>query len=229
MCTNPNCSNDVKPGNKYCTRSCHMQHRNSSKKNGVIVKCKVCASDMYVAKWELETKKYCSPKCRHEGHKVLRVPITCSLEGCSSVFHRTEKEAEKKEKKYCSRKCASIAGRLAAQESGKIKDTKPELEFKEWCDERGIDYVHQYALPWKKGWKKWYDFYLPKLNLLVEIDGTYWHGKGLKYEELNEQQRNTRSNDLLKNKLASLEGYNLIRIWSDEIHKFKTKEQLIQK
>ena len=72
--------------------------------------------------------------------------------------------------------------------------------------------------------QKWYDFYLFDFNLLIEIDGTYWHGKNLKYNELNKQQIITRNNDVIKNDLAKYKNYNLLRIWSDEIKNFNVKK-----
>jgi very-short-patch-repair endonuclease len=102
----------------------------------------------------------------------------------------------------------------------KIKETKPELEFKQLLEINHISYVFQYAISWKNGWKKWYDFYIPKINTLIEIDGIYWHGKNILDEHLNNQQLQTRNNDRLKNELATQYNYNLIRIWSDEIQNF---------
>jgi len=103
----------------------------------------------------------------------------------------------------------------------KIKETKPELEFKRLLEANNIKYIFQYPIRWKCGWKKWYDFYIPAVNTLIEIDGIYWHGKGLLYEQLNNQQQKTRSNDIIKNELAKNNNYSLVRIWSDEIKNFK--------
>lgn len=54
----------------------------------------------------------------------------------------------------------------------------------------------------------------------MEIDGIYWHGKGLADSELNNQQTKTRENDKIKNQLAKDQNYKLIRIWEDEIESF---------
>jgi very-short-patch-repair endonuclease len=54
--------------------------------------------------------------------------------------------------------------------------TTIELIFKSWCDENSIEYQHQFPLSYNNG--SWlFDFYLPQLNMLVEIDGEYWHSK----------------------------------------------------
>ena len=226
-CSNSNCNNKTKASHhKYCSRSCHMVMRNQKSKTGHVKLCECCGMEMYVAKWEQKTKKYCSYVCKNKSSLVERLPITCSLHGCSSVVFKTQKQVQKTKNHYCSARCSSIAGRLAAQETGKKTGTKPEIHFIEWCKSNEVEYVHQYNVPWKKGWKKWYDFYLPKYNLLVEVDGVYWHGKGLLDSELNDQQSNTRRNDLEKNKLAAMRGYNLLRIWEDEINNFN-KQKII--
>lgn len=217
-CLNPICNNQTKSKqHKYCSRSCHMIVRNAKLGKRETKQCEYCGNSMRVVLWEKDTKKYCSKLCKNESSKVEKVSMGCSLEGCSNILQRTKKQAEKYINHYCSSKCASIAGRLIAQDKGKKTGTKPELAFIEWCKYHQIDFIHQYDVPWKRGWKKWYDFYLPKYRLLIEIDGVYWHGKGLKDAELNEQQKNTRRNDIEKNKLAALRGYNLLRIWEDEI------------
>jgi len=52
------------------------------------------------------------------------------------------------------------------------------------------------------------DFYLPELNLVVEVDGDYWHN--LERQKKRDEYRN--------NKLKEL-GYKVIRIWGSEILK----------
>lgn len=78
----------------------------------------------------------------------------------------------------------------------------------------------QYWVEWKHGWKKFYDFYLPKYDALIEVDGVYWHGKNLDYNDLNSTQKHTRNNDIVKNALAKEHNYKLIRVWEDEIDNF---------
>jgi very-short-patch-repair endonuclease len=128
-------------------------------------------------------------------------------------------------KKFCSVKCNSRYNlkTINANEPKKSK-TRPELLFKKLLEDNNIDFIFQKSVSWKRGWKKWFDFYLPDQNLLIEVDGIYWHGKGVKTKDLNKQQWKTRLNDRLKNILAKNRGYNLLRIWSDEISNVKFKK-----
>jgi len=76
---------------------------------------------------------------------------------------------------------------------------------------------------------KIYDFYIPDKNTLIEVDGSYWHGYGLKIEEMNEIQLRAHKNDQLKDVYAKGLGYELIRVWEHELEDEKyeeTKERL---
>jgi len=55
---------------------------------------------------------------------------------------------------------------------GAQRNTKPELIVKKFFDENDVIYIQQ--------WKYKYgiaDFYLPKFNTIIEVDGNYWHSK----------------------------------------------------
>ena len=83
----------------------------------------------------------------------------------------------------------------------KLYDTKPELAFQEYLEANHINFTKQVIVETTSG-KVIYDFYLTDLNLLVEIDGEYWHTKSLK-----QIQRDT-----FKTKAALAMGYDMLRI-----------------
>lgn len=75
-----------------------------------------------------------------------------------------------------------------------------ELKFIEYLNEHQITFEHQKQLKTENG--SWlYDFFIPHLNLLVEIDGEYWHSTK---KQLNR--------DLIKNKIAKDQGFILLRL-----------------
>ena len=200
---------------RWCSKECYKKHIT---KDAKIVKCNTCGTEIRRAKWQQRIKKnYCSVECANEGFRKKKVELKCNR--CNKIYYvppcRTKKS------KFCSTKCSALTN-LDKINSRKPKHsgTKPELEFMEILDELNIKYKHQYSVQWKHGWKKWYDFCLLDYNILVEVDGVYWHGKNKVKSELNEQQMKTRSNDKLKNKLAKDNGYKLIRLWSDELDEF---------
>lgn len=201
--------------------------RNEKKKTGKDVRCLECATVFYKAEWQLNqtARHYCSRECANRGHakflsKHTLDRLKCAY--CNQTFNQS-----KPSQKYCSTACNSRSNlkTINSKEPRKSK-TRPELAFKEMLEFNDIEFVFQKWVSWKRGWKKWYDFYIPSLNLLIEIDGVYWHGKGVETGNLNKQQWRTRLNDRLKTILAKSRGFNLLRIWSDEVNTLNLKETL---
>lgn len=81
--------------------------------------------------------------------------------------------------------------------------TAPELKFAQWLDDQGIPYVEQFR---GVGNKHPYDFYLPTINTIVEIDGHYWHSKPKQKEK---DHRHTKD--------AIDKGFRIIRICTKEL------------
>ena len=77
-----------------------------------------------------------------------------------------------------------------------------------------VKYERQY---YAKDIKRYYDFYLPDYNALIEIDGDYYHSYGKVYEEMNPMQKRNHRVDEIKNEWAALHGMPLIRIWEHDI------------
>lgn len=94
-----------------------------------------------------------------------------------------------------------------------IKSSKLETKFAAMLRKWGVKYKRQYRIRYK-----YYDFYLPKYNLIVETDGTYFHGYKKKYKKLNKIQAKSKKNDLYKNGLAKITGHNIIRFWEHTIN-----------
>jgi very-short-patch-repair endonuclease len=88
--------------------------------------------------------------------------------------------------------------------------TKPEKYIMDFLKKRNIHLICEYPIEWLNI-KKYYDFYLPSYNILIEYDGDYWHKNSLEECE-NDLQINNFRNDRLKDKIAQELGYKLIRI-----------------
>jgi very-short-patch-repair endonuclease len=65
---------------------------------------------------------------------------------------------------------------------------------------------------------RYYDFYIPSANLLIEIDGDYFHSYNLIYEEMSPMQKKNKRVDKDKDKWAKQHKINLIRIWEHDIN-----------
>jgi very-short-patch-repair endonuclease len=208
----------------HCSHKCARKTVGNKNKTGANSACKVCGTNIYISTWE-KTKKYCSRECANQAQTVPLVEVKCSNEYCDNTCTRSPKQLQRiKEKNisgpFCSVKCNNVHRSQKASTLRIVLNTRPELKFKSLLEQSNIEFVFQKSLPWKRGWKKWYDFYIPSLNLLIEVDGIYWHGKGVLDKDLDIRQRQSRENDILKNTLALELGYNLLRIWEDDLDKF---------
>lgn len=67
--------------------------------------------------------------------------------------------------------------------------------------------------------KRYFDFYLVDYNILIEVDGDYWHAnpKFYKKKNLNEFQKESLKRDIIKNKIAETHNIKLIRFWEWDI------------
>jgi len=97
--------------------------------------------------------------------------------------------------------------------------SKLEVYFKEnFLDKLGIEYEYQKEFP---SLKRVWDFYLPKCNILLEVDGTFFHSDPRFYDQnkLSRIQKKNKRSDEAKNRWAAVNGIVLIRIWENDIHK----------
>jgi very-short-patch-repair endonuclease len=98
----------------------------------------------------------------------------------------------------------------------KYGTSKLEKKFaREFLEKLGIRYEEQFEA---KDIKRFYDFYLPDYQVIIEIDGDFYHGYGKVHEEKNPMQKRNARVDEIKNEWAALHGYPLIRIWEHDIN-----------
>lgn len=90
--------------------------------------------------------------------------------------------------------------------------SKLEFTFADILIGLGVEFTHQYEVD---GFD--YDFYIPAKNLLIEVDGDYWHGHPDKFPELNAMQRKNKGLDRLKTKHAADRNFQLLRFWEKDI------------
>jgi very-short-patch-repair endonuclease len=148
-------------------------------------------------------KQTCSYRYKKQGNNPPKVEKKCLW--CDGVFYVCNSRSNAK---YC---CYEHALNDNFGFSP-FKKTKPEIQFENWLLISNIEYKSPYPLGGKL-----FDFYLPSINTLVEIDGIYWHSRGIPDNQLNETQRRNRINDNRKTCIAKENGYDIIRIWEDEI------------
>ena len=95
------------------------------------------------------------------------------------------------------------------------KMTWPEREFKKLLKELKVPFEVQKVIG-----NKIFDFYIPKINLLVEVDGDYWHGNPRVYDPDDKIFYGKTFGELYEKTLKREEfliscGYSLVTIWED--------------
>lgn len=103
--------------------------------------------------------------------------------------------------------------------------SKLEKEFALILDNLNIKYTQWF---YAKQIKAFYDFYLPKYNTIIEVDGDFWHcNPNTKHSEaVYESQKKNLIRDKEKNQWAQDNGFKLLRFWEKDIN--ENPQQIIE-
>jgi very-short-patch-repair endonuclease len=85
-----------------------------------------------------------------------------------------------------------------------FKRPKWECDLDVWLTEKDIKFVSNYRIP--DTTHPW-DFYLVQLNLLIELDGCYWHSCPIHFPDISANE------DEFWTTYATMSGYYVLRIW----------------
>lgn len=122
--------------------------------------------------------------------------------GCENSFHTKLTSP----KKYCTIECCN----RSLSKRG-LYSSFPERNFAAILLLRGEKFIHQYEID-----GKFFDFYLVDRNILIEIDGIYWHNRDGVYD--TPLHKKIAKNDQVKSEIAARHEITLIRIWENEIN-----------
>jgi very-short-patch-repair endonuclease len=95
--------------------------------------------------------------------------------------------------------------------------SKLEKKFSIILDNLKIKYIQWF---YAKEIKAFYDFYIPAKNIIIEVDGDFWHcNPNSKYilPEYKTQEKNLKR-DQQKNQWAQDNGFKLLRFWETDIN-----------
>lgn len=184
------CSKPSKYGKKHCSRKCLMEEKLKERTRN----CLYCKCDMT----DYKKTRFCSYKCMGLYKLSQRHIKKCKL--CGKNFTNVVKRI-----KFCCHTCSVI---FQLKYGNRI--SKPELKVREMLKELGIEFVSSYPIE-----NKVFDIFIPSKNLLIEVDGIYWHGRNK--NRLNNIQKKNIENDQIKNGLVIKYGYTLLRVWEDDI------------
>lgn len=99
----------------------------------------------------------------------------------------------------------------------KYKPSKLENTFSNILTLLNINHSRSFYI---KDIKAFYDFYLPDHNIIIEVDGDFWHTNPIKYPDgpTCKCQIKNLINDEKKNKWAVNNGYKMLRFWENDIN-----------
>ena len=98
------------------------------------------------------------------------------------------------------------------------KQTRPERKIEEQLVALGYPYIREYALLMHD-----FDFFLPDQNIIIEVDGDFWHPGEFVDAVYNFQKQNW-INDIKKNCIAKCKGIDLFRIRESLINSMTWEE-----
>lgn len=127
------------------------------------------------------------------------------------------KNKGKSGQRQCSKKCTKKRSKQKRRNHPKFTVSKLEDDFaRDFLDKLGIEYVRQFEA---KDIGRFYDFFLPKHRILLEIDGGYYHSDPRVVDEnnLSPMQKRNKRVDELKDKWALTHGIPIMRIWEKDI------------
>jgi len=149
------------------------------------------------------SKSHKDKKCSEKTKKKISIANTGNIAWNKDLTKETDDRVRKMSEKALLR---------IQNNSGPFKDTKPELKMKEILNELNIQFEHQFRLQ-----NHLFDFHLLNTNILIEVDGDYWHGNPKKFSKLNKVQKIVKQKDLKKESFAKENNFILLRFWEDNI------------
>lgn len=131
-------------------------------------------------------------------------------------------------------KCINRYGKhsweIASDALFKKSITKPEIIVKDILDKNNIKYKRNFKLFYdvENLRYKIYDFLLKDKDILIEVDGDYWHSNPNFFNIQNETQIKNALNDEFKNKIAIQFNFKLFRFWENEIKQLDFKNKFME-
>lgn len=169
-------------------------------------------------------------KCTKKAHEATR-KLTKSGKNPLSLFMKSMTREERRifcrEARLCADPCKF--GDLYERKINEMKNngrfyyTSAEKKMINVLNELNIVFKTQLRIE-----NSFYDFYLPEYNIIIEVDGDYWHANPelYDYDHLDQRQAKHVIKDHKKEELAKKYNYQLYRFWESD---FNNMESVYQK
>ena len=167
-------------------------------------KCEICGKEFHVIPARNNTAKYCSQECLNESKRRVTgkahplynlIEIKCDY--CGKPYREKPAKMKMYKHHFCSRRCLGCYTILHQNNPSSI-----ERKLAGYLVDHNISFICQFK--YKLGVA---DFFI-KPNIVIEVDGDYWHNLP------NAQERDKRQTLYLEE-----EGYTVLHLWEHEINK----------
>lgn len=225
-----------KQEHQFCSNECQMEYQHRERYE--IRKCEICEKEFECRK--LSTQRFCSNKCNSEWQKTIvgelnsqfkSIKMPCTY--CGKEIYVKPFKLEIQEHFFCDEKCrkdwyANVYSQtdewrekkrmdaVKILESGVISKTnsKPQQLVDSILDKNNIKYEREKGI-------KYYciDNFLEN-NLMIEVQGDYWHCNPIKFhDKINKTQyeripKDKRKHTYVKNKY----GIEILYLWESDIY-----------
>lgn len=200
---------------------------NYNRRTGYHTKCDQCGKNIYQSKAQYEKAKnhFCSKECANEYQKRNKIEFTCKT--CGKKFYRSPSWITNRAGYYCSLECRNkdeswqlkshINANVVQSERKGLNNL--EKAGNNLLREIGIDFINQKLIA-----KKFLvDVYIPSKNIVIQWDGNYWHGKNLKYSQMDHRQQKRNRLDKSQDAYMKKLGIKVLRFWEDEVYKKRSE------
>lgn len=128
------------------------------------------------------------------------------------MFFKNYRQNKKKNKKKVVKPTRIYSKNMKPSSGYAVKTSKLESTFENVIlKPLNVEYIRQKRINYK-----YFDFFIPDCNLLIEVDGDYYHAKD-RANGVTKMQKKNIINDTKKNLIASQNGFHLLRFWESDI------------
>lgn len=200
--TNSGVKKNNVPWNKN-TKGLMPTPHNKGDRGGKVIICNMCGKKYYAPPSRLKVSKYCDWECFIEAKRrvtgeehPLYSSIDIKCDWCGKIYKEKPVKIEMYNHHFCSRRCQGCY-----TTANRNNPSNVEKKLANYLIEHKISFICQFK--YKLGVA---DFYI-KPNLIIEVDGDYWHNLP------KVKERDKRQTLFLEG-----EGYTVLHLWEHDIN-----------
>lgn len=226
-----------KTSNHFCSIKCRdIYNRQITHK---ITHCEICGKSFECV--NSSKQRFCSTECQHKWQKTQTGALNthyhntdCVCETCGTTFHIRPYKLNNQQHHFCSKECRqkwyadywclqdswkdfSRQKIIETLSSGKMSsiNSKPQQIIDNLLFQKNIKFERE-----KNVGKYCVDIYLTNYNLMIEVNGDYWHSNPLRFKDTSDKQDSIIKRDALKNiHIKNVFNISVLYLWERDIVK----------